>query len=97
MNTDYLSCSLEDLSRINNPVTVRVKIAIGKVLNVALLHGNRRLRSCSIRNAIPKVAVHRLRKRFRDALCEEIAQTVADEKEVDGELRALYAALEDRP
>jgi RNA polymerase sigma-70 factor (ECF subfamily) len=42
-----------------------------------------------------KVAVHRLRKRFRDALRSEIAQTVAEEREIEEELRALYAALED--
>jgi RNA polymerase sigma-70 factor (ECF subfamily) len=41
-----------------------------------------------------KVAVHRLRKRFRDALREEIAQTVANPKDVDAELRSLYSALE---
>jgi RNA polymerase sigma-70 factor (ECF subfamily) len=41
-----------------------------------------------------KVAVHRLRKRFRDALREEIAQTVDGEESIDDELRALYAALE---
>lgn len=41
-----------------------------------------------------KVAVHRLRKRFRDALREEIAQTVSAKAEIDEELRALYSALE---
>jgi RNA polymerase sigma-70 factor (ECF subfamily) len=41
-----------------------------------------------------KVAVHRLRKRFRDALREEIAQTVAESEQIDAELQALYAALE---
>jgi len=41
-----------------------------------------------------KVAVHRLRKRFRDALREEIVQTVASSEEIDAELQALYAALE---
>jgi len=41
-----------------------------------------------------KVAVHRLRKRFRDALREEIAQTVANQNDVDAELRSLYSALE---
>lgn len=40
-----------------------------------------------------KVAVHRLRHRYRDALRAEIAATVADPKEVDGELRDLFAAL----
>jgi RNA polymerase sigma-70 factor (ECF subfamily) len=41
-----------------------------------------------------KVSVHRLRKRFRDSLREEIAQTVSDSKEIGAELQALYAALE---
>ncbi len=40
-----------------------------------------------------KVAVHRLRKRFRMVLRDEIAQTVVDPSEVDEELRHLYAAL----
>jgi RNA polymerase sigma-70 factor (ECF subfamily) len=40
-----------------------------------------------------KVAVHRLRKRFKLVLRDEIAQTVADPDEVDEELRHLYAAL----
>jgi RNA polymerase sigma factor (sigma-70 family) len=41
-----------------------------------------------------KVAVHRLRKRFRDALRDEIAHTVSDGEEIDAELRSLYSALE---
>jgi RNA polymerase sigma-70 factor (ECF subfamily) len=41
-----------------------------------------------------KVAIHRLRKRFHDALREEIAQTVATEQDVDRELRSLQAALD---
>jgi RNA polymerase sigma-70 factor (ECF subfamily) len=41
-----------------------------------------------------KVAVHRLRKRFRDSLREEIAQTVSDSGDIDAELRALQTALE---
>ncbi len=40
-----------------------------------------------------KVGIHRLRKRYRDLLREEIAQTVTDPAEVDGELRFLAAAL----
>ena len=40
-----------------------------------------------------KVAVHRLRKRFRDAVRAEIAQTVATPAEVDEELRFLMAAM----
>ena len=40
-----------------------------------------------------KVAIHRLRKRFRDAVKAEIAQTVSDSGNVRDELDALMAAL----
>ena len=40
-----------------------------------------------------KVAVHRLRLRYRELLRAEIAQTVSDQNSVDEELRQLFAAL----
>ncbi len=40
-----------------------------------------------------RVAVHRLRRRCRDLLRAEIAQTVDDETDVDDELRCLFATL----
>jgi RNA polymerase sigma-70 factor (ECF subfamily) len=40
-----------------------------------------------------KVAVHRLRQRFRDAVKGEIAHTVPAESDVDEELRYLLAVL----
>ncbi len=40
-----------------------------------------------------KVAVHRLRQRFRDRLRGEIAQTVSTEEEIDDEIRDLFTAL----
>ena len=40
-----------------------------------------------------KVAVHRLRQRYRQLLREEIANTVAGPEEVEEELRQLFAAL----
>jgi RNA polymerase sigma factor (sigma-70 family) len=40
-----------------------------------------------------KVAVHRLRKRYRDLFRQEIADTVADPAQVESELRFLAAAL----
>jgi len=40
-----------------------------------------------------KVAVHRLRKRFREVIRDEIAQTVPERGEVDGELRYLIEVL----
>ena len=40
-----------------------------------------------------KVAVHRLRQRYRELLRQEIAATVDDPAEVDEEIRQLFAAL----
>jgi RNA polymerase sigma-70 factor (ECF subfamily) len=40
-----------------------------------------------------KVAVHRLRHRYRELLRDEIAQTVATEEQIDEEIRDLFAAL----
>jgi len=40
-----------------------------------------------------KVAIHRLRKRYRDLFRQEIADTVADPAEIDSELRYLAAVL----
>ena len=43
--------------------------------------------------AAVQVAVHRLRKRYRDSLRAAIAATVVDLAEVEDELHALFAAL----
>jgi RNA polymerase sigma factor (sigma-70 family) len=40
-----------------------------------------------------KVAVHRLRRQFRDLLVEEIAETVSDVVEIDGEIAYLLRAV----
>ena len=40
-----------------------------------------------------KVAVHRLRKRYRELLRAEIAETVDDPAEIDDEMRCLVNAL----
>lgn len=40
-----------------------------------------------------KVAVHRLRRRFRDALMEEIAETVSEPGEIDAELSHLLQVV----
>ncbi|MCH7478553.1 MAG: sigma-70 family RNA polymerase sigma factor, partial [SAR324 cluster bacterium] len=42
-----------------------------------------------------KVAMYRLRRRYRDILRDEIAQTVAGEDDVEEEIRDLFAALVD--
>ena len=40
-----------------------------------------------------KTAIHRLRKRLGKVLREEVAETVADPAEIDGELRHLLRVL----
>lgn len=44
-----------------------------------------------------KVTVHRLRRRYREVLREEIAQTVADTAEVDGEIQYLIRVMSGWP
>ena len=43
-----------------------------------------------------KVAIHRLRKRYRELFRQEIADTVADPAEVESELRFLAAVLTEK-
>jgi RNA polymerase sigma-70 factor (ECF subfamily) len=40
-----------------------------------------------------RVAVHRLRRRYRELLREEIAQTLSDPAQVEEEMRALFSAF----
>ena len=40
-----------------------------------------------------RVAVHRLRKRYRQLLRDEIAQTLSDPAQVDEEMQALFGAF----
>lgn len=40
-----------------------------------------------------KVAAHRLRKRYRELLRDELSQTVADEADIDAEIAWLFKAL----
>jgi RNA polymerase sigma-70 factor (ECF subfamily) len=49
--------------------------------------------SLNMTDGAVKVAVHRLRRRYRELLLSEIADTVADSDDVDDELRALFAAV----
>ena len=50
-------------------------------------------REMNISEGSLKVAIHRLRKKYRELFRQEIADTVADPAEVESELRYLAAAL----
>jgi RNA polymerase sigma factor (sigma-70 family) len=47
-----------------------------------------------INEAAARSAAHRLRKRYRQLLRDEISQTLADPAQVDEEMRALFGAFE---
>ena len=53
-------------------------------------------REMGISEGALNVAIHRLRKRYRDIFREEIADTVADPAEVESELRYLAAVLREK-
>ena len=48
---------------------------------------------CGLSEGAVKVTIHRLRRRYRELLREEIAQTVASPDEIEEEIRALFAAF----
>jgi RNA polymerase sigma-70 factor (ECF subfamily) len=50
-------------------------------------------RTLDLTEGAVRVAVHRLRKRFREVLREEIAQTLADPAQADEEMRVLFNAF----
>jgi RNA polymerase sigma-70 factor (ECF subfamily) len=50
-------------------------------------------RKLGLEETAVRVAVHRLRKRYRQLLRDEIAQTLADPAQVDEEMRALFKAF----
>jgi RNA polymerase sigma factor (sigma-70 family) len=47
--------------------------------------------------AAVKMTVHRMRKRYRQLLRDEIGQTVAEASEIDDEIRQLFAILARKP
>jgi DNA-directed RNA polymerase specialized sigma24 family protein len=49
--------------------------------------------SCGMNATALKVAVHRMKRRFRSMLKEEVAGTLDDPTMVEAEMRALFAAL----
>lgn len=68
---------------------LRVFLTAGKG---ALSHADA-ARSLGMEETAVRVAVHRLRKRYRQLLRDEIAQTLADPAQVDEEMRALFGAF----
>jgi len=70
-----------------------------EALRSALLGGSERVPYAQIGAALglseeaARAAAHRLRRRYRALLREEVARTVDDPAEVDDEIRSLFAAI----
>jgi RNA polymerase sigma factor (sigma-70 family) len=51
--------------------------------------------SLGVNEGAARVAVHRLRKRYREVLRQQIAQTLSDPADLEEEMRALFTAFRD--
>jgi len=96
-------CLLEKVeNRLREEYTDPRRVAWYEALH-PLLTGTENVPQESIANklgatpAAVKVALHRLRRRFRELLRDEIAQTVASPDEIDGEVLELFSALQHDP
>ena len=87
------------LRRLRAEYTASDREKLFEALKPTLTEASRAVRYAEIASRLDtsegavKVAVHRLRQRYRELLRAEIADTVASPDEVDGELRSLFAAL----
>ena len=86
-------------SRLESEFTALGKEADFAILKDTLLTGHGGMDYAAIAAQLgagegaARVAVHRLRKRFRAIFREEISQTLAGDVDLDGELRYLAAVL----
>ena len=66
---------------------------ITSVCSIKPMRRTARARDMGTSEGALKVAIHRLRRRYRDVFRQEIAETVVDPADVESELRYLAAAL----
>ena len=84
-----LQAECETDGRAKQFAELRVFLTVGKgVLPYATA-----AKSLGLDEAAARSAVHRLRKRYRQLLREEIARTLADPAQVDEEMRAIFGAF----
>jgi RNA polymerase sigma factor (sigma-70 family) len=82
LRREFLAAGREKLFEELKPALTGEKIAYEEIA-----------RRLSMNEGAVRVAVHRLRLRYRDLVRAEIAETVAGEDEVDAEVQHLFAAL----
>jgi RNA polymerase sigma-70 factor (ECF subfamily) len=87
------------IERLQAESTVEGKGKLFEQLKVFLMAGKSEsaqsevAKSLGMEEGAVRVAVHRLRKRYRALLRDEIANTLSDAKMVDEEMRALFGAF----
>jgi RNA polymerase sigma-70 factor (ECF subfamily) len=86
---ERLKAECEAAGRGKQFAELKVFLTVGKG---ALSHAEA-ARKLGMDETAVRVAVHRLRKRYRQLLRDEIAQTLADATDVDEEMRALFGAF----
>jgi RNA polymerase sigma-70 factor (ECF subfamily) len=87
------------IARLRQECAADGKAALFEQLKIFLTAGKGALshaaaaKNLGMEETAVRVAVHRLRKRYRVLLREEISQTLTDASQVDAELRALFGAF----
>jgi RNA polymerase sigma-70 factor (ECF subfamily) len=87
------------LARLRGEFAQKGKEQLFDQLRVTLLEEKNALRygqlarELGLTEGAVKVAAHRLRRRLRELMCEEIAHTVGEPEHIDEEIRELFAAL----
>jgi RNA polymerase sigma-70 factor (ECF subfamily) len=89
----------EVLERLEGEYAAKKRSELFDHLKIALTHGRGAVPAATLAVQLGKdenavnVAVHRLRKRYREILEERIAETIDDASEMDDEIRRLFEAL----
>jgi len=87
------------IERLQNECAVDGKANLFEQLKLFLTAGNDEPAQSEVAQALGmetgavRVAIHRLRKRYRQLLRDEIAHTLTDQAMVDDEMRALFGAF----
>jgi len=87
------------IGRLQTECEVDGKAKLFEQLKIFLTAGKDELaqskaaKSLGMEEGAVRVAIHRLRKRYRELLRDEIEQTLADAADVDEEMRALFGAF----
>lgn len=80
-------CAAEGRAEQFDAIKIFLTAGKGALPHAAVAH------SLGMEETAVRVAVHRMRKRYRQLLRDEVAQTLSDPAQVDEEMRALFGAF----